>query len=355
MSDQTASPEGLPATGKRYWRSLEEVAETPEFLEFLHREFPKGAAELLGGRSGATRRGFLKLMGASLALAGVGSLGGCIHWPEQKILPYAHRPPNRTDGIPVSYATAFELGGVAQGLLVTSYDGRPIKIEGNPGHPLNMGATDVLAQASVLGLYDQDRSRGVIRKMEGRRDVVGWEEFAAWAHNTFKGSGAGIAVLSEASGSPSVLRLRGDLAKKLPGMKWYEYEAVGGDNVREGLRTVYGTPLRPVWELSQAKVVVALEAELFGGGDPRGEIRARFRVRPAAGGRPECRQGGDEPPLRGRVAVHADGGMRRSSTAAGAVEDAGVCRGTGAPDRAGPCPGDGRIQRARQGLRRSRR
>ena len=268
MSDREHKLKGSPVTGKRYWRSLEEASETPEFLEFLHREFPKGASELFGDLTKASRRGFLKLMGASLALAGVGSLGGCIRWPEQKVLPYAHRPPNRTPGVPVNYATALEIGGVAQGLLVTSYDGRPIKVEGNPGHPLNLGATDVLAQASVLGLYDPDRSRGVMRSADGKRDVVGWEVFGEWAKTAFAGTGEGIAVLSEATSSPSVERLRGDLAKKLPGMKWYEYEAVSGDEVREGLNSVHGEPLRRVLDLSKAKVIVAIDAELFGGGDP---------------------------------------------------------------------------------------
>ncbi len=99
-------------------------------------------------------------MGASLGLAGLATTG-CIRLPEEKLAPYAHRPENRTPGTPVSYATAMEIGGVAQGLLVTSFDGRPIKIEGNPSHPLNRGAADMLAQASVLELYDPDRSRGV--------------------------------------------------------------------------------------------------------------------------------------------------------------------------------------------------
>ena len=107
-------------------------------------------------------------MGASLGLAGL-TATGCIRLPEEKLAPYAHRPENRMPGTPVSYATAFELGGVAQGLLVTSYDGRPIKIEGNPSHPLNAGAADTAAQASVLELYDPDRSFGVSTNRRGER------------------------------------------------------------------------------------------------------------------------------------------------------------------------------------------
>ena len=145
-------------------------------------------------------------MGASLALAGA---SGCIRMPEEKLVPYAHRPPSRTPGVPVSYATAMEIGGIAQGLLVTSCDGRPIKIEGNPNHPLNRGACDAIAQASILELYDPDRSRGVIRRnADGTREASSWEEFARWAKEVFKGDGEGICVLSEVSSSPSLADMR---------------------------------------------------------------------------------------------------------------------------------------------------
>ena len=146
-----------------YWRSLEQLADTPEFRAELERQPALGADEALH----ASRRRFLQTMGASLGLAGLATTG-CIRLPEEKLAPYAHRPENRTPGTPVSYATAMEIGGVAQGLLVTSFDGRPIKIEGNPSHPLNGGAADFLAQASVLELYDPDRSRGVSKKISFR-------------------------------------------------------------------------------------------------------------------------------------------------------------------------------------------
>ena len=114
-------------------------------------------------------------MGASLGLAG---LTGCIRWPEEDLRAYAHRPLNRTPGSPVHYATGLERGGVGQGLLVTSYDGRPVKIEGNPTHPLNQGAADAMAQASVLELYDPDRSRGVLRRESGKEATAAtWEDF----------------------------------------------------------------------------------------------------------------------------------------------------------------------------------
>ena len=129
-----------------------------EFQEFVEREFPSQASEFVGG--GESRRTFLKIMGASAALAG---LSGCIRWPEERLTPYAHRPANRMDGMPVHYATAMEEGGMGYGVLAVSYDGRPTKVDGNPTHPLNKGASDVCLQASVLNVYDPDRARGVVK------------------------------------------------------------------------------------------------------------------------------------------------------------------------------------------------
>ena len=128
-------------------------------------------------------------MGASLGLAG---LAGCIRMPEEKLAPYAHRPHNRTPGDPVSYATAMEIGGIAQGLLVTSYDGRPIKIEGNPSHPLNRGACDAIAQASDPGaLRSRPQPRRDPPQRRRHREATSWEEFARWAKEIFKGDGTG--------------------------------------------------------------------------------------------------------------------------------------------------------------------
>jgi molybdopterin-containing oxidoreductase family iron-sulfur binding subunit len=215
-------------------------------------------------------------MGASLALAGA---SGCIRMPEEKLVPYAHRPPSRTPGEPVRYATAMEIGGIAQGLLVTSYDGRPVKIEGNPSHPLNRGACDAIAQASILELYDPDRSRGVIRRnADGTREASSWEEFARWAKGVFKGDGKGICVLSEASNSPSLAHMRERFKKALPKSTWYEYEhmveaelCLGGTrSLKDGLWTYHGPSCHEldILDLTRAKVIVSLDADLFGGGDP---------------------------------------------------------------------------------------
>src|SRR3984957_7695235 len=142
-------------TGPEYWRSLEELAGSQEFQEALHREFPKGASEWVDSVS---RRGFLKVMGASMALAG---MTGCVRLPLEPIVPYVRQPEEVIPGRPMFYATAMTLGGDANPILVESHLGRPTKIEGNDQHPASLGGTDIFAQASILGLYDPDRSQSV--------------------------------------------------------------------------------------------------------------------------------------------------------------------------------------------------
>ena len=143
-----------------YWRSLEELERSPEFQEAVRREFPDDDWDHLPP---ATRRQFLKVMGASLAMAG---LTAC-RWPKEEIVPFAHRPEGRTPGVPQRFATSMEIGGAALGLLVTSFDGRPIKAEGNPLHPDSLGALSAVAQADLLQLYDPDRSRRLLLREGG--------------------------------------------------------------------------------------------------------------------------------------------------------------------------------------------
>src|SRR5918992_1215088 len=149
-------------SGREFWRSLEELAATPEFEELLHREFPQQAA---GWGDGTDRRTFLKLMGASLALAG---LAGCSYQPPESAVPYVRQPEGLVPGKPLYFATAMPFSGGATGLLVRSNMGRPTKVEGNPDHPASGGATDVFAQAAVLELYDPDRSQTVRSRGEVR-------------------------------------------------------------------------------------------------------------------------------------------------------------------------------------------
>jgi molybdopterin-containing oxidoreductase family iron-sulfur binding subunit len=251
-------------SGQRYWRSLNELAETPEFEEMMRREFSAVAADVI---EPSTRRDFLKIMGASLALAGV-SLTSC-RWPEEKIAPFARKQQGYTMGVPVEFATTMDLSGVGVGLLVTSYDGRPIKIEGNPLHPGSQGGAGMLHQASVLDLYDANRSQGVTRRDSPGADgrISSLTEFMSNVGSIFSSHrqtlGGRLAVLCEAHSSPTRARMQEELAKHLPLAQWYEYEPVSADNQREGTRLVYGQPLRPQYKLDQADVIVSFDSDFL--------------------------------------------------------------------------------------------
>ena len=244
--------------GKEYWRSLDELADTPEFRALVENEFPGLSEELLSPR---TRRAFLKIMGASLGAAGLASC----RWPKELILPFAHRPEGRTPGIPQQYATAMELGGAAIGLLVTSFDGRPIKIEGNPLHPTSRGSATALAQASLLELYDPDRSRQPIRRERGQEIPQTWDDFITFAGPHFgslrANDGRGLAVLSEESSSPSMARLRARFAEVFPEGSWYEWEPVSRDSEREGTALLFGAAYRSHYRFDAAEVIVCLDAD----------------------------------------------------------------------------------------------
>ncbi len=246
-------------SGQAYWRSLDELADTPEFRKFVTSEFPH-LPELL---SGPTRRNFLKAMGASLGLAG---LTAC-RWPREEIVAFASNSAGRVPGIPQQYATASELGGVGLGLLVTSYDGRPIKIEGNPEHGFSQGATDAITQASILELYDPDRSQSCVLRSDAQRPLRTWAEFTAFATPHFaalKGSGGeGLCVLSEASSSPSLGQMRARLAAAFPKAAWFEYEALSRDHERSGLTQALGSPHRPQYDLSRADVILSLDCDFL--------------------------------------------------------------------------------------------
>ena len=243
-----------------YYRSLEELENSPQFQELLEREFPDQDPQTI---SPFTRRRFLQLMGASLALAGAQSC----RWEKEDILPFTDRPDGRMPGVPSHYATSFELGGVAQPLLVTNYDGRPIKIEGNAEHPASGGATTAFAQGSVLGLYDPDRSRSPSRRgPDGLHQDV---EFAA-IEGLFDdklaplraAQGQGLAILAEASSSPTLAAQKTALLEAMPEARWVEYESAGRDQVVAGARMAFGQPVRTHYQLDDAKIIFALDEDL---------------------------------------------------------------------------------------------
>jgi molybdopterin-containing oxidoreductase family iron-sulfur binding subunit len=241
-------------TGLTYWRSLDELARTPEFAEAVQREFPGDDWDRLPP---ATRRQFLKVMGASLAMAG---LTAC-RWPKEEIVPFAHRPEGRTPGVPEHFATSMELGGVALGMVVASFDGRPIKAEGNALHPDSLGALTAIAQADILQLYDPDRSRRLLLRESGQQYVKGWSDFEAAAAKNFAGDGEGVAVLVGASSSPTRQMVRGRFLQNHPQAGWFEYEPISRDNEREGTRLVFGKALRVQPKLDAARVVACFDAD----------------------------------------------------------------------------------------------
>jgi MoCo/4Fe-4S cofactor protein with predicted Tat translocation signal len=197
--------------GRKAWRSLEEIADTGEFRDFLEREFPAGASELERAESEGTesRRDFLKLMGASLALAGAATIPGCRR-PDHKIMPYSRVvPEDSLPGKPLFYATSFPRpDGGAEGLLVETHEGRPTKIEGNPLHPMNPGTPSIWALASIMGLYDPDRLKYPVYKNPARnaRVEATWDDFKTWSQHFAQyesNGGEGLAVLIDKKSSPS--------------------------------------------------------------------------------------------------------------------------------------------------------
>jgi len=216
------------ARGPKYWRSLEELAGTEGFEEMLHREFPRHATEWTDPVS---RRNFLKVMGASMALAG---LSACTRQPTETIIPYVRQPEDIVPGRPLYFATAMPLGGYAMPVLVENHMGRPTKIEGNPEHPWSLGATDVYAQGSVLGLYDPDRSQtvtflGEVRAYGGFLGAVR----GPMALQRSK-QGATFRILTDTVSSPTLADQIQQLLKLYPQARWVQWEPVNQDNPRAG-------------------------------------------------------------------------------------------------------------------------
>jgi molybdopterin-containing oxidoreductase family iron-sulfur binding subunit len=246
--------------GKKYWRTLEELAADPHFEELLHREYPRGAAEW---DESVDRRDFLKLMGASLALAG---MAGCGLPSEEHVVPYVKQPEGMVLGKPLHFATVMPFGGGALGLLVESHEGRPTKVEGNPDHPSSMGATDAFAQASVLDLYDPDRAKTTTFLGE----LSTWETFQGAAQGLATSqravSGAGMRILTGTTTSPTLIGQIEALLKQLPQAKWHVWEPAVGDGARDGAKLAFGRVLNTVYRTDKADVIVSLDADFLANG-----------------------------------------------------------------------------------------
>ncbi|MDX6766851.1 MAG: TAT-variant-translocated molybdopterin oxidoreductase [Candidatus Methylacidiphilales bacterium] len=248
-------------TGRTYWRSLDEYSQTPEFQDWLGREFPAGASEFWG--DGVSRRGFLRLMGASMALAGLG-MSGCRR-PESHLLTHTKTPEWSIPGKTLNYATCMPRRRGGAPLLVTSYQGRPVKIEGNPSHPAVQGKSDLRSQASVLDLYDPERAKRFTH--EGKTSDRAAFLAAVDEALSKAGDGAGLAVLSESWGSPTTDRLAADLRKKYPQLTWCTYEPLDHGTAREAVRLAFGPGKTLRLNTAKARVILTLDADILGSQD----------------------------------------------------------------------------------------
>src|SRR5256886_2398202 len=275
---------GVPpaSSRKQYWRSLEELADSPILEEFVRREFPQASEEW---NDPVERRTFLKLMGASLALAG---LSGCVIQPPEKVIPYVKQPEEETPGKGLYFATAFSLGGIATPLLVRSNEGRPTKIEGNPDHPNNnrwpafstafsndapspddrpSTATDIFSQASILTLYDPDRSQTPLYRGETRP----WSAFVAEIRGLIDKEGdglkakkgAGLRFLTETITSPTLAAQMKQILTDFPEAKWHQYEPVNRDNARAGAMMAFGQPVNTIYDFSKADRILSFGSDFL--------------------------------------------------------------------------------------------
>jgi len=246
----------IKSTGKQYWRSLDQLADTPEFRQLVEREFPEGASELDDKFS---RRKFLSLMGASIALAG---LAGCRR-PVEKIIPFVTALENNIPGVPKYYATTMPFGLESIGLMVENHEGRPTKLEGNKLHPASLGASTANIQAAILNLYDPDRSKAV--RFNG--STRSWNDFvSAWKlqyAELKESNGEGFAILSESFASPTLARLKTILKTSFPKMTWVTYDPVSDENIFKGIENVAGKSLQPVYDFSSAKVILSLDNDFL--------------------------------------------------------------------------------------------
>ncbi len=244
-------------SGPQYWRCLEELAQSDEFVEMLHREFPRQASIW---PESSSRRDFLKLMSASMALAG---LSACVKQPLAPIVPYVRQPNEVTLGIPLFFASAMPFGAYAAPVLVESHEGRPTKIEGNPEHPASLGGSCVFSQASILDMYDPDRAQ-TITYLGG---LSTWSDFKValrGALNTQKAlNGAGLRILSGPTSSPTMASLMDQVHDAYPESKWIQWEPVNRDNVNAGAKLAFGDYVETRYDFSKADVILSLDADFL--------------------------------------------------------------------------------------------
>ena len=246
--------------GRLYWRSLGELSDSEPFREYLHREFPEQASQWNDPKG---RREFLKLMSASLALAGISA---CTKQPAEKIVPYVRQPEDLVPGRPLFFATAVPFGGIAAPVLVESHEGHPTKVEGNPQHPASVGATDIFTQAAILTLYDPDRLQTVLNRTE----VRAWGDFLSAVKVSLSTQktkrGAGLRFLSETITSPSVGEQIALIQQAFPQAKWHQWDPVPRDAARAAAAQGAGHPSEVIYHFDKADVIVALDSDFLASG-----------------------------------------------------------------------------------------
>ncbi|WP_372638252.1 TAT-variant-translocated molybdopterin oxidoreductase [Fodinibius sp.] len=263
MSEEVKNP--------NYWKSLGELARNEEYEKYVEREFPENATEL---NDEVSRRSFLRVMGASIALAG---FAACRR-PVQKIMPYSDMPEDVTPGKPLFYASAMPFQDALAGIVVENHEGRPTKIEGNELHPASNGNTSIFGQAAVLNMYDPDRSRYV--RKDGERSSV--NAFAEFCSNHFSDTGQNIAFVSEANSSPTYNMLKNQALARFSNARWITYEPFGEDNALEGTNIAFGQRLRTFNRFDNASVIVALDDDFL---NPAGDKNSVENTRRFTDGR----------------------------------------------------------------------
>jgi molybdopterin-containing oxidoreductase family iron-sulfur binding subunit len=251
-------------TGKHYWQTLEEVADTPQFQTFLDDEFPNRST-----LNQINRRDLLKFMGASMALAG---LTGCrgVFLPEDKLVPYVKQPEEMVPGEPLYFATTTTHGGYGTGVLIEQREGRPINIQGNPDHPASLGSLDIYSQSEILSMYDPDRPTAPTYQ----GDLSTWPAFQDAIDSVLQKSptGAGISILTGTITSPTFADLMAKFLAKHPSAKWHSYEACGRGNAHLGAAMAFGTPYNTIYNFRDAKVVVSLDCDFLNPSENPGSL-----------------------------------------------------------------------------------
>ncbi len=250
-----------PTSGRRYWRSTDELADTPEFREWLEREFPSSAAQLNGDEW--SRRSFLRLMGASVALAGFG-VSSCRR-PEMYLVPFTKTVEWTIPGKFLYYSTAMPRRNGAIPLLVTTVDGRPIKLDGNPLHPMSNGASDVFVQAAINELYNPLRAKRIAENGQ-TKSVADFEKYLNDLRGKI-GDGAGLAFLVEETHSPTRERIRGELEKMFPRLRWCVYDPLRSEAQNFATQISFGDNLRLVPRIERADVILALDSDFLDCGE----------------------------------------------------------------------------------------